>query len=293
MPKKGIEEGDVIKYGPGKYYRVLKKIGEGGYGRILSAVDPRGKEVVIKVAMEARGRETIETENSVYARVNGLNGFPYRYLYGKFNGEPFIVMKRCGCSVGQFFRQNKVYSDENAARVGLPILSLIEQLHGHAYLHRDIKPDNMLINEERTRNGRKAYRLYLIDFGNAIRYKNGTKFLIKEGDRELCAGTCEFAPPNWHRAKSQSCKDDLLSLAYSLAFLCDGAIPWYANLGRTFVDHEKHATQKEQCTGTKLFPNCAQGLIDFFENIKKLTFYETPDYDQLKENLMSAAQNKL
>lgn len=294
MSKKGLEEGDYIKYGRGRYYHISKLIGKGGFGKIFSAVNHRNVEVVIKVSLNDKGRETIETENRVYSLVNGITGFPFRYLYGSYNNEPFIAMKRCGCSVGQYFRRKNIFGDVNAARVGLSILSLIEQLHKREYLHRDIKPDNMLINEEERKNGTRGTtnRLYLIDFGNASRYRDYAKFLIKKDAHERCAGTNDYATPNWHRSKTQSCRDDLLSLAFSLSYLCIGCTPWYSDLPRTLRDHEKMAIKKEEITGDRLFPGCSVELVHFYENIKNLNFHDTPDYDQLKQYMTSVAMKK-
>lgn len=292
--KKGIEEGDCLKYGRKKFYRIEKLIGKGGFGKIFSAVNHRNVRAVVKVGLNEEGKRTIQTENKVYSLVSGSNGFPLKYLYACYNDEPFIAMKRCGCSVRQYFRDHKAFSVLNAAKVGVAVIPIIEKLHECEYLHRDIKPDNMLINEERKRGGRgeTTQQLYLIDFGNSCRFRNSSQFLIRKNEKDRCAGTNDYASPNWHRSRTQSCKDDLLSLAYSMSYLCTGSTPWYSELPRTHRDHEKMAAIKENVSAYTLFPGCSKGLLYFYENIRSLQFHETPDYDNLIQLLMSELGKK-
>ena len=68
------------------------------------------------------------------------------------------------------------FSEEEAAFMIKQILIVINYLHNRRIVHRDVKPDNLLIESMPTQDDPDApWQIKLIDFGTAMRFKPGSK----------------------------------------------------------------------------------------------------------------------
>ena len=101
------------------------------------------------------------------------------------------------------------------------MIQRIEFVHNRAFLHRDIKPDNFCIGNNKTRK-----KLFLIDFGLAKRYlqRDGKHIPYREG--KSLTGTPRYASLNTHLGIEQSCRDDLESVGYIAMYFLRGSLPW-------------------------------------------------------------------
>lgn len=88
-------------------------------------------------------------------------------------------------------------------------------------MHRDIKPDNFVIGR-----GKKANKVYIIDFGLAKRY------LLKDGghipyrDNKNLTGTARYASLNTHLGIEQGRRDDIEGIVNVLLYFVKGSLPW-------------------------------------------------------------------
>lgn len=105
--------------------------------------------------------------------------------------------------------------------VGYQMIERIEFVHGKGYLHRDIKPDNFVVGK-----GKKASRVYLIDFGLAKRYLQKDGSHIPYRDNKNLTGTARYASLNTHLGIEQGRRDDIEGILNVLLYFVKGSLPW-------------------------------------------------------------------
>ena len=171
-------------------YTIKKIIGDGSFGTVYSAVDNDGRWVAIKllrlwdVHPDIRDglvkRFDMEFETGRIASPYLVHSLDH----GLLNGNPYIVMEYCpGGDVQQLFNEGRV----DIEKVATHTLLGLRELHRHGKVHRDMKPENVLLKED----GNYA----LTDFGiSGDRNKRMTEMNIIGHPRQLF-GTYAYMPP--------------------------------------------------------------------------------------------------
>lgn len=139
-------------------------IGTGGMGRVLRGTDPNGRPVAVKEILpefaadfEIRTRTEREVE-----LLQHLNHESIVKVYDQFPlGDNFyIVMEYVdGHNIEQYIKKFGAIPWERAARLMIKILEAMQFVHEKNFVHRDIKPNNIMIREDE--------RICILDFGIA------------------------------------------------------------------------------------------------------------------------------
>ena len=103
-------------------------------------------------------------------------------------------------------------------KIAYEVIQKLNEVHRN-YVHRDIKPDNILLG-----NKYDSHSIYLIDFGLATVYKKRANKVRKVF--EGVVGTAKYCPLVSHEGLEQHPKDDLESLGYVLLYYVNGNLPW-------------------------------------------------------------------
>ena len=129
-------------------YRVVKPLGEGGFGRALLAHDELvGRDVVLKLAkaMDEATARALLREARLMARVDHPS--VVRVLDVERVGTDIILVLEhvAGGSLAQRIARDGPLGPEEATRIAAELLGALEAAHALGIVHRDVKPANVLL----------------------------------------------------------------------------------------------------------------------------------------------------
>ncbi|MEM8733397.1 MAG: serine/threonine-protein kinase, partial [Planctomycetota bacterium] len=202
-------------------------LGRGGMGSVYIAEQPAAKRrVAIKIAevesLSPHSRQLMcgrfEQEAHAAAAVVHDHIVPI-YDVGVVDGKPFIAMQMVdGGDLGKRSKEEPIAPRE-AARYLTGIAYGVAAAHGAGMLHRDIKPQNILVDNA-------TDRAMLTDFGLA-RYTDVDSGMTQAGQ---LLGTPSFMPPEQIRDSSKiDARADVYSLGATLYQLVTGKAPFKAS----------------------------------------------------------------
>jgi len=146
-------------------YELRERIGAGGFGAVYRAFQQSvNREVAVKIILPERANNPefvsrFETEARLIAQLDHLHIVPLFEYWRETNGMAFLAMRWLrGGSLRGILRANPL-SLETTYRIIDQVGDSLTFAHQRGVIHRDIKPDNILLDEQRN--------AYLSDFGIA------------------------------------------------------------------------------------------------------------------------------
>jgi eukaryotic-like serine/threonine-protein kinase len=134
-------------------------------------------------------------------------------------GEPYLIMERLrGRSLAGRLRLEPVLLTDEAVAIATSVLRGLEAVHGAGILHRDVKPENIFLHEDREEDETVPK---LLDFGLARRDEDHSE----SGNRKAL-GTPGYMAPEQARGKDDlDCRVDLYATAVTLYEMLSGRLP--------------------------------------------------------------------
>ncbi|WP_405084643.1 protein kinase domain-containing protein [Microbispora sp. NBC_01389] len=204
----------------GGRYQLMEPIGRGGMGVVWRAHDQLlDRPVAVKEVRydSAMGDELSDLNRRTMreARAAGRLTHPNVVVVHDVIEEddrPWIIMQLVQSrSLGQVIREDGPLSPERTVEIGLQILDALRAAHRQGVLHRDVKPENVLITDDG--------RVVLTDFGIARLEADNTM------TRTGLVGTPAFIAPERLRGEAAQRESDLWSLGATLYTAAEGRPP--------------------------------------------------------------------
>ncbi|MFE5909636.1 ABC transporter substrate-binding protein [Streptomyces wedmorensis] len=207
-------------------YQLVELIGQGGMGRVWRGLDQQlfGREVAVKEilfppGMDDDAREALLRRFTGEARAAVTLSHPGVITVHdvvEHQGAPVIVMELVrGQSLAAAIRSRGRLPVRRVAEIGAAVLDALTAAHEARIVHRDIKPDNVLLAKD---------RVVLTDFGIA-HLADATTKLSHSG---IVIGTPQYMPPEQLDGKRPTPANDLWALGATLYHAVEGHPPFEA-----------------------------------------------------------------
>ncbi|MBN1528123.1 MAG: serine/threonine protein kinase [Thermoleophilaceae bacterium] len=203
-------------------YRLDRRLGAGGFGVVWLAWDEKlEREVAVKAMPLERGSgERVEREARAAARLNHP-GIVAVYELASDEHEVYLVSELVrGRTLAELLRAGAV-SDRDAARIGVVLCDALEHAHARGVIHRDVKPQNVMVVAEPAAGAGFAK---LADFG--VAHVASGDPLTHPGD---VIGTLAYMAPEQAEGGAVTPACDVYSLALTLYEAWTGANPMRGN----------------------------------------------------------------
>ena len=193
---------------PLRGYRILEQVGEGAFGVVYRALQPQiGREVAIKamppeLANHPDFVRRFEHEAQIVARLEHPHIVPL-YDYWREPDAAYLVMRFLrGGSLEDLLRHGPL-EPEDAATILDHVASALAAAHRQGVVHRDVKPANVLLDEEGN--------AYLSDFGVALDAGSSER-----SSGTMVRGTPAYLSPEQIRLDPASPRSDVYGLGIVL-----------------------------------------------------------------------------
>jgi len=214
------------------HYQIIKKLGAGGMGEVFLAQDTRlERKVAIKILPaksieDSHARKRLIREAKAAATLDHPNICTIHEV-NEEGADPFIVMQYIeGETLWDKVRNNPLAPAE-VVHIGIQAAEALAEAHSHGIVHRDIKPQNVII----TPRG----QVKILDFGLAKQLQNEGA-IDKEAKTETqltehgqIVGTVGYMSPEQLRAGNIDARSDVFSLGVTLYESATGKPAFFGN----------------------------------------------------------------
>ncbi|MDO4772623.1 MAG: Stk1 family PASTA domain-containing Ser/Thr kinase [Bacillota bacterium] len=203
-----------------KRYKLIEVVGEGGMNTVYKAEDLRtGELVAIKILNGEfnKDEEVVKRFHLESEAIQKLNHDNIVKVFdiGEEGGQNYIVMELLKPHTLKevISSSEKYFNNEDIVHMSLQILRGIKNAHDNKIVHRDIKPQNILIDEEG--------RLKVSDFGIARVVNSDTMHNLRDA-----IGSVHYASPEQSRGSIVDERSDIYSFGIVLYELSTGRLPF-------------------------------------------------------------------
>jgi serine/threonine-protein kinase len=211
-------------------YEVERELAEGGMGVVYLALQPQLERPVVLKRMHRDLQGDEEAEQRFLREARTAAAIHHPNVVGVYDcftwrGEPYIACEYVdGLDAASALTRAGRFPPRIAALIALEIARGLEELHARALVHRDLKPDNVLLG--------RAGEVKITDFGIAHDPKEPS--LTRSG---ISLGTPAYMSPEQIRGERVDFRADLFALGAVLYELLAGATP-FAQPDTSDVDAE-------------------------------------------------------
>ena len=215
---------DISEYLPSKKYKILSKLGSGSFGKVYLAQNKFTKEKVALKQIKKSNKDLL-SDGEIKDEIEILKTLDHPdivRIIESFNTKDSYVLVTEYCEGGELFDQVKnQLSETQIAVIFKQLLSGLAYLHSHNIVHRDLKLENILIQEtEKSKTtGEDLFNIKIIDFGTARIFDNK-----KRKPQSIVGSSYYIAPEVLKQKYNKEC--DLWSVGVILYMFIVGHAPF-------------------------------------------------------------------
>ena len=203
-------------------YLIAKDLGHGGMADVYLAMDTvLNREVAIKLL---RGELCADPVSLLrfQREANAASALTHPniveiYDVGEFEGRQYIVMEYVrGKTLKQLIASRGALDTQEAITIMKQLVDAVREAHSHGIIHRDIKPQNVLIKDDGT--------IKITDFGIAL-----AEDAVQLTQTDSVMGSVHYLAPEVARGETASEQSDIYSLGICLYELLCGDVPFHGD----------------------------------------------------------------
>jgi serine/threonine protein kinase len=274
-------------------YKIQSIVGQGKFGTVYEGIHIHSREpVAIKIEKVSDSYKLLKHEITIlnYLNLQGkCRNVPKIYYFGKYlNHTLVMVMPLYDHSLHQHVHTGSTTTttNHNPASIMHQCICILESIHTHFVLHRDIKPHNFMM---------KSGEIFLIDFGLSTIYIDDNRNHKINTHQEHITGTPKYISYFHHNGESLSRRDDMISLGYIFLFLQNRELDWNYGLNilengdkmdKSHIMHPSNQLLKmaktwtPEALGSRI--NKESNIYEYMNHVYNLSFDERPDYFTMK-----------
>ncbi|NNV05066.1 Stk1 family PASTA domain-containing Ser/Thr kinase [Geobacillus sp. C56-T2] len=260
-------------------YKIISLIGGGGMANVYLARDIiLERDVAVKVlrldfANDDRFIKRFRREAQAATSLNHEHIVSI-YDVGEEEGVYYIVMEYVrGSTLKQYIQQHAPLPVEQALSIMDQLTSAIAHAHENGIIHRDIKPQNILLNEHG--------RVKVTDFGIAVAMSGTT---ITQTNSVL--GSVHYLSPEQARGGIATEKSDIYSLGVVMFELLTGRLPFSGESAVSIVLKHLQAETPSPRAWNPEIPQSVENII--LKAMAKDPFYRYPSAREMNEDIRTA-----
>jgi MAP/microtubule affinity-regulating kinase len=150
-------------------YKILKILGQGGFGKVYAAIHKKTKEKVAIKMTNAGGLDNAEDIESIFSEAETLKSLVHpnivkiiNFFVIKKTLQTYFIMEHLeGGELLKFVEEKKALSEEDALVIFKQIISAIDYCHRQKIIHRDLKLENIMKVDN------ESLTIKIVDFGIA------------------------------------------------------------------------------------------------------------------------------
>jgi len=230
-------------------YTLERLLGQGGFAWAFVGREPDGTPVAIKVlkpryAGDSQFESRFRNESETAAKLEHANIIRIRSV-AKTGEHVYFAMDLCADSLGARIAREGPLPEEDILRLARDITAALEFAHQQGVIHRDLKPDNVLIRSDGA--------AVLTDFGIA----RAVSGYVASTGVNMTIGTPHYLSPEQAQGRSLDQRVDFYALGVTLYKAATGEVPFSSNdwfeLARMHVEDPPPSLRRKRAELSKRF----------------------------------------
>ena len=244
-------------------YKIVSLLGKGGDSTVYHAIDIEAQpehEVALKILKLKKDAENFsqqfERETSGLAKLNHPN-IVKLIDHGNFDGIFYVTTEFVkGRDLGEIIKDSPL-SEESAVDLALQIAEVLKYMSTFGIIHRDVKPDNILISD--------IGEVKVVDFGLSREEHQQTVSIRGE-----MSGTPQYLAPEYIDGKKLTNKTDIYSLGITLFYMTSGVLPFQGRTAMALLNKQLNEPPPILCETT-------HGISKEFSDLINRMLIKDPD----------------